>query len=274
VHLFKPIIIKRNGIWVKLGDSIREPYIRIAEQGDANEPEAKKIMKTWKNVTTIKRDYVVHAILKERGLRREEDFTGKGREWFCIPVKTQKEAVKYMDDLFNEIGGEGSSLKDVTLRTLQESKLYEALQIIAEHKSNDIVNIVANLCPRFGKTIWALSLFNEISKIYGNRIMMLPAYWLSVHKSFKDEINKYRDFIDIIIIDAGDENAESDINNALKSGRRVVIELSLHGKIDGWIKKYGHLKVLNNDDIYVFSDEADFGSHNDKQINKLQHIFS
>ena len=66
----KALIKERNGIWIKFGDSIRDPAIRMAEQGNANEAEEKITVKTWLNVTTIERDYAVHAVFKKEGWKR------------------------------------------------------------------------------------------------------------------------------------------------------------------------------------------------------------
>lgn len=268
------LISRRKGLWVKFGDTIRAEAIRMNEQGGASEAEAKVEIKTWTNVTTIARDYAVHRVLRKRGCQNPEEFTGKGTEWFKIPVATVEEARDYLNALVDEVGGSGASKKDVKLRKLQKTTLDKAMAIIEGEEEGNVANIVANLCPRFGKTIWALSLFNRIHEKYGNRIMLLPAYWLSVHSSFADEVDQYREFGDIAVISTKSETASEEVEVAFANGQRVILEVSLHRDVDSWKEKHEWLRNIDNNEFFVFSDEADFGSHTENQVEKLQYIFS
>ena len=266
----------RNGLYVKFGDSTRDPYLRMSEQGGANEAETKIVIKTWMDIDTIERDYQIHKVLRNRGLQNKREFTGKGTEWFKLPVSSIEEAATYLDGVIDQVGGATTSLKKVKLRVLQERALAQAMDTIEQNykKGKYTCNILANLCPRFGKTIWALMLFNAISEKYHNRIMVLPAYWLSVHSSFRDEVEEFKDFSDIVVVDNSDDDAEEQVNTALAEGRRVVITLSLCGELEAWKNKHSYLAKHDNNDIFIFSDEADFGSHTDNQIEKMRYLFS
>jgi hypothetical protein len=103
--------------------------------------------------------------------------------------------------------------------------------------------------------------------------MLLPAYWLSVHSSFIEELNAYRDFNDIRYIDINDEKAERDTKKYLKEGLRVIIPLSLHGDLAEWKKKHGWVAKIPNHDIFNFADEGDFGTHTENQVAKLEFLF-
>lgn len=138
----------------------------------------------------------------------------------------------------------------------------------------DSSTIIANLCPRFGKTLWALSLFNRISEKYGNRVLLLPAYWLSAHTSFIDEITQYSDFLDIQQIDVDDPEAYYDVGQALANGKRVVIPISLHGELEEWKAKHAWVSTIPNDEIFNFADEGDFGTHAENQVEKLKFLFN
>jgi hypothetical protein len=146
------------------------------------------------------------------------------------------------------------------------------MDIIA--KGENVATVIANLCPRFGKTIWALMLFNAISEKYGNRVMLLPAYWLSVHSSFIDELDQFDDFLDIALIDPSSEGAELATINALDNNQRVIIPISLHGEFDEWTQKNEWISKINNDDIFVFADEGDFGTHAENQVKKLEYLLN
>ena len=156
------------------------------------------------------------------------------------------------------------------LDAIQQDRLDQALAVIASGKAT----FIANLCPRFGKTIWALSLFNATTALYGNRIMLLPAYWLSVHTSFKNELAKYGDFDDVVFIDAKDPEADQKAASAWQDGKRLLIAISLHGGTDAWCLHHEWVAEIDNDEFFVFADEGDFGTHTDNQQEKLSFIFN
>jgi hypothetical protein len=255
-------------ILTKLGDSIRDVNVRMREQGNSAEYEQKITLGAWNNLQVIQRDYDLHRILTREGLHHTE---GNGTEWFKIPGKTQKEAYEYIDRLVEQFEGKKVRNK-VKLRKLQQKALDEAMRIIAA--GGNIITVIANLCPRFGKTIWALMLFNAISEQYGNRVMLLPAYWLSVHSSFVDELDQFDDFLDIALIDPNKEGAEQAAVHALDNNQRIIVPVSLHGDYDDWSVKHKWIAQINNDDIFMFADEGDFGTHAENQVKKLDFLLS
>lgn len=259
---------KTGYILTKVGDSIRDVEVRMAEQGGAAEAFKKIHVGAWNNLSNIKRDHDVHKVLTKRGLYHKD---GAGTEWFLIPGNTTAEAFEYLDSVVEEF--EGKKIRDkVKLRTLQQKALDEAMDIIAH--GGDVATVIANLCPRFGKTIWAFMLFNRISEQYGNRVMLLPAYWLSVHSSFEGELGKFDDFLDIALIDPNKEGAEIAAAHALDNGQRIVIPLSLHGDFDEWSVKHEWVSKINNNDIFMFADEGDFGTHAENQVKKVDFLLS
>lgn len=262
--------IDQGYILTKVGDSHRDVEVRKREQRGAAEYENMIHMMTWHGLSHIERDYDIHRVLTKRGLHNQE---GMGTEWFKIPGKSVEDACKYLDILITELEHR-KVRKVVSLHALQQCKLEQAMDIIARAavSGNDIVSILANLCPRFGKTVWALMLFNKISELYGNRVMLLPAYWLSVHTSFIDELDEYADFNDIAQIDIDSTNAEELATKYLDEGMRIVIPISLHGDLIEWSKKHAWIAKIPNSDIFMFADEGDFGTHTENQIVKLQYL--
>jgi hypothetical protein len=268
-YTYPSALCKYDGfILAKVGDSIRDVDVRIAEQGGASEYEAKIRVGSWNNLQNIKRDYEVHKVLTKKGLHHKD---GAGTEWFKIPGTSIDDAHRYIDDLVESMEGKRVRNK-VVLRDLQQKALNDALEII--DKTDHSPTIAANLCPRFGKTIWSLMLFNAVCERYNNRIMLLPAYWLSVHSSFINALSDYDDFLDIALIDCNDDDASFKVENALSNGQRVVVPISLHGDYDEWCEKHQWISDLKNDDIFVFADEGDFGTHTDNQIKKVDFLFS
>lgn len=253
---------------IKLGDTHREVDVRVNEQGTSAEWQEKIIIGAWNNLQTIKRDHELHEILTRRGLWHKGKH--QGTEWFKIPGSSEKELWQYVDDLIAEQEGKRIR-KSVKLRALQQKALDKAMAYIAAGGHD--VSLIANLCPRFGKTLWALSLFNKIHETYGNRVMLLPAYWLSVHSSFINELSEYDDFLDIVQIDVNDPNAEAQASDALAAGQRILVPMSLHGDMAEWKAKHTWIASIPNADVFSFADEGDFGTHTENQVAKLDYIF-
>ena len=260
--------VKPGYILTKCGDSIRDVDIRMNEQGGAAEAFAKVIVGSWPGLQKIQRDYEVHDVLKKEGLWHKD---GAGTEWFLIPGNTVEEAFEYLDNVVTQLEGHVVR-KSVVLRTLQQKALDKAMDIIAS--GNADTSIIANLCPRFGKTIWSLMLFNAISAEYGNRVMLLPAYWLSVHSSFEKEVAEFNDFRDISVVDASKEGAAEAAQAALNAGQRIVVPISLHGDVDEWKQKHQWIADIDNNDIFMFADEGDFGTHTENQVQKVEFMFA
>lgn len=256
---------------IKIGDSTRDVDIRINEQGSSAEWERKIKIGVWNDLANIKRDYDVHEVLHSRGLHYQE---GNGTEWFRIPGTSISDVHGYIDDVITDLEGRRVR-KQVQLRQLQERTLDQAMAIISQcaKSGQNAASIIANLCPRFGKTIWALSLFNRITEKYGNRIMLLPAYWLGVHGSFNNELDGYDDFLNIREINPRDINCAVDAQEALRQGLRILVPISLHGDLEEWKNTYGWIASIPNQDIFTFADEGDFGTHTENQIAKLEYLF-
>lgn len=256
-------------ILLKLGDSHRDIEVRINEQGNSAEWEEKIILGSWNNLQTIKRDHDLHEVLTKRGLWHSGKH--KGTEWFKIPGTSVAEAFAYIDTLVAEFEGKRIR-KQVKLRALQQKALDKAMGYIKAGGSD--ISVIANLCPRFGKTIWALSLFNAINKEYGNNVMLLPAYWLSVHSSFVSELTDYNDFLDIVQIDTDAPDAYQQAVDAVGADQRILVPMSLHGNLEEWKAKHAWIASIPNADVFSFADEGDFGTHTENQVAKLDYIFN
>jgi hypothetical protein len=266
------IFAKDRFILVKIGDSTRDVDVRMSEQGGAAEYEAKIKVGSWENLKKIKRDHTIHKILTKRGLHHTD---GKGTEWFKIPAATIDDAQAYVDQII--ASKEGHKVRPaVILRNQQKRTLERAMEIIKEcaESGQDSTSIIANLCPRFGKTIWALMLFKRISEEYGNRVMLLPAYWLSAHSSFEKELDEFADFINMRVIDTDSEEPWTTVGEFYRDGKLIVIPISLHGEIESWKEKHRWISTIPNELIFNFADEGDFGTHTENQVTKMEFLFS
>ena len=276
-----------NGyIEIKIGDSTQglddgltideSGKLRISQQGGSAEAYKKIIVGTFGvNKKLISRDFVLRKKLIKKGLRPKE-LDGQGEEWYRIPGTTVKECYHYISDMIESFGA--SSKKKLKLRKEQDRTLKEAVEIYKSTDS-DRVDIASNLPPRFGKTTWALSLFNELDK----KVLILPSSWLSTHTSFQEDINEFRDFNDIVFIktnklflcyNAISQNGQlseykKQIEEVLSQNKRVALAVSLFAKDK---KQFETIRDIPNGDKFVCVDEGDFGSWTLKKREIIEYL--
>lgn len=122
-------------------------------------------------------------------------------------------------------------------------------------------------CARFGKTSWSLKDFVDGDK----NILDMPLYWLSPSTSIQNEIKKYSTFGVIEFYDLTDKNVSvSDLPKDV-TNKKVVVTHSLcgdknrekHKEYVKWIEQFPS-KIVEK-----FVDETDYGSSNQKQIDKI-----
>lgn len=123
--------------------------------------------------------------------------------------------------------------------------------------------IIAELCARFGKTIWSGALALEL----GKPLTVVASYVLTSFTSFEKDLTSFEQFKDLVIIDSADPEYEAVVNAALARGKQVVVFLSMcNGK--NRAKKLKYLFELGCDRLLVV-DEADFGVHKSNQAKPL-----
>ena len=123
--------------------------------------------------------------------------------------------------------------------------------------------IIAELCARFGKTIWAGAMVRETAR----PLTVIVSYVLTSFASFEKDLSSFDQFKDYVVIDTAKPEYQTVINAALSEGKQVVAFLSMcsggkrQSKID-----YLFGKSL---DRLVIVDEADFGVHRAGQAKPL-----
>ena len=159
-----------------------------------------------------------------------------------------------INEYFKKVG------QPLTVAGLSQWQYDQANDVLEAIKQGKRV-ILAELCARFGKTIWAGALAVES----GARVTVIASYVLTSFASFAKDLNQFEQFRGMEIIDSGDDNYKKQIKDALKEGKQVVVFLSMCG---------GSLRQDRIDFIFglkenrmVFIDEADFGAHTDKQAD-------
>ena len=100
---------------------------------------------------------------------------------------------------------------------------YWAAENVLEAIEDDKNTIVAELCARFGKTIWSGSLIREIEI----PLTIVASYVLTSFTSFKKDLSSFEQFRDLILVDAADEDWAVQVVNGLEAGLQVVVMLSM-----------------------------------------------
>lgn len=121
--------------------------------------------------------------------------------------------------------------------------------------------ILAELCARFGKTIWA----GVLAKETGAMVTVIASYVLTSFASFAKDLTEFEQFRDIEIIDSAEGDYQTKVAAALKQKRQVVVFLSMCGSA----KRQDRIDFLFGlkQNRLVFIDEADYGAHTNKQAD-------
>lgn len=123
--------------------------------------------------------------------------------------------------------------------------------------------IMAELCARFGKTIWGGVLTRETNA----NLTVVVSYVLTSFASFEKEFVGFKQFADFVTVDTSDPDYQERIAQALAENKQVVAFLSMcvgskrQQKID-------YLFGLDTARL-VLIDEADFGVHKVGQAKPL-----
>jgi hypothetical protein len=146
------------------------------------------------------------------------------------------------------------------LNTTQFNQLATAIKLYR----NGSRKILADLCARFGKTIWSAA----IGRILDVDIIIVSAYVKTVFASFGSDLIKYKQFANYLHVKMEDADSQKQIKQAFKEGKRVIVYLSLcpGAQRDTRIQFLGKLKCSK----FWIIDEADYGAHQPKQVAPLK----
>lgn len=168
------------------------------------------------------------------------------------------EADEFIRRINNELNNYQNS-PDVKLSTKQ----FDQLKNVIKALSNGALVILAELCARFGKTIWAGSLIREAEA----QLTVITSYVLSSFYSFIKEFTSFQQFQDFVLVDTKDEDYKKRIKQGLEDGKQVIAFLSL---CPGGLRE-DRVEFLYNKkiDILTIVDEADYGAHHPSQCDVL-----
>lgn len=140
---------------------------------------------------------------------------------------------------------------------------YDAAENVIAAIADNKQTIVAELCARFGKTIWSGALICETAA----QLTIIASYVLTSFASFKKDLTSFEQFRNLVLIEAGETDWEDKVQAAIKSKKQAVVFLSMcaGGRRQDKIDFLFGQKVPR----LVIVDEADFGVHQVKQSQPL-----
>jgi len=165
--------------------------------------------------------------------------------------------------VYNVIKNADSVLPICGLSRSQFEQLHQTCSAILSNDNGSVV-IMAELCARFGKTIWAASVVLETK----TKLSIITSYVLNSFSSFEKELRSYEQFKNIEVVDLSKDNDyENAILSHLKNGKQVAAFVSMcpGSNRDERIKTLFSLE--NN--ILLIVDEADFGMYKNNQSEVL-----
>ena len=153
----------------------------------------------------------------------------------------------------------GQPLPVAGLSQNQHDAAYNVLDNIYHGKRT----IIAELCARFGKTIWSGVLVRESNA----DLTIVASYVLTSFASFLKDLTSFEQFRNLVIVDTSEPDYQEKIDNGLSDNKQVVALLSMCGG-ENRQKKIDYLFNTPVNRL-VLIDEADFGVHKQNQSKPL-----
>lgn len=150
-----------------------------------------------------------------------------------------------------------------SLVTLSLAQIYQAHATICAFQSEKRV-LVAELAPRFGKTIYSMVVARELNV----PLTVYTSYVLTSFTSVINDINRFAQFANMVLVDTTEEGWEQQVKHALDSNKQVVACVSL---CKGAYResRLQFLAKQRTPRLWIV-DEADYGAHRPQQASTLQ----
>lgn len=162
--------------------------------------------------------------------------------------------------ILQELGKVGQPLISAGLSLSQYQSTEEVIRAFRSGNRT----VMAELCARFGKTVFAGAVAKELGDV---KIVIIASYVLSSFSSFESDWRSFDQFREFEHVDTAEEDYKQKINGYLKNNKKVIVYLSMcnGSKRDeriNYLFKKRHKKML-------VVDEADVGVHREKQVDAL-----
>lgn len=143
------------------------------------------------------------------------------------------------------------------------TKQYDTAVEVCDAFEKGMQVVLAELCARFGKTIWSGAVAIE----QGAQLTIVASYVKTVFTSFANDLKMFNQFSNCVHVDMGVDGYEQLIDNAIDDGKKVFAYLSLcNGE-----KRQERINYLFGVKVsrMLIIDEADFGAHTLNQAEPL-----
>ena len=140
---------------------------------------------------------------------------------------------------------------------------YNMATDVLNHFNNNKNIVLAELCARFGKTIFSGAVATELE----SPLTIITSYVKTVFTSFEVDMTSFEQFKGIVHINTEEDNYQEKIEKSLSEGKKVFAYLSLcNGS-----KRQDRIDFLFglNTNRFLIIDEADFGAHKPGQSQPL-----
>lgn len=150
---------------------------------------------------------------------------------------------------------------DLYLGTVQWNKAVDALEL---HQTG-CRSILADKCPRFGKTTWS----SVVADMTDVDIVVVTAYVKTVFTSFRTDLSNKKQFLQKYVhINTEEPNWKEKLSEALSKDMKAICYVSLcqgNNRQD----RIDYIGSLNKSRYWIV-DEADYGAHQKKQVDALK----
>lgn len=213
------------------------------------------------------RDYDVHTELSRPiyNIRRlEHHIECETKEAFAVPVDTKADSSVWVLNVIGivrkavEAACKGHQEINQFIPTTWQRK---AIEFVAKSFSEGKSTLLLELAARFGKTGTLIQLFDYSDA----EVMVVASYVKTVNTSFGQTVaSNFNDRM--TYIDAASNDFEDRLADALSCGLKVVVACALHNS-SKLQRRIDVLRKIPNRLVVV--DEADFGSHTPRQLEKV-----
>jgi len=288
IYAYDTLTYRKNG-WLKIGETTRDEYTRVAEQITASNPETLIIRNTWE-IPDCFHDRDIHNILENRlGKKRiyihdgrvvkEKEENGKiqfsqfpqGTEWFECSTEDVSTSINIL-------------LYDVArphnwgMREEQKEAVDKTYNFYSQYREKSFVEFLWNCKCRFGKTFAAYNLMKRL----GSEITVILTYKPAVGGEWETNLNEHTLFEDYKFFHALDFDRDNPITFGRERGKIVFFASfqDILGKDEGgsikkkWKYILNYFKKVGIDLLII--DEEHFGSNTDnakKIIKELNYHY-
>lgn len=184
--------------------------------------------------------------------------------------------------LMHRLGGDVHEMDvdDAIIRVNQElAKIHHTLpparlstmqtvmaQQVCDHFDAGTQVILAELCARFGKTIWSGAVAHELQA----ELVVVASYVKTVFASFAKDLTSFEQWSTYCHVDTQAADWQAQVQSALTKGQKVIAYLSMAPGS----KRNARISWLFDQPVetMLILDEADFGSHTQNQALPLKQV--